>query len=80
MIEPVIPKFQWGQRVRVSADLFNDGSYPDVPEEDLLASAGDIGEVVQVGTHVESNTPVYMVEFATKRVVGCLEHEIGPLS
>jgi len=80
MIEPAIPKYQWGQRVKTLVDLLNDGSYPQVPEKDLLASAGDVGEVVQVGTHVESNTPVYMVEFASKRVIGCLEDEISPLS
>ena len=77
MIEPAIPKYQWGQRVRAVVDLQNDGSYPECAPDALLASVGDVGEVVQVGTHVDSNTPVYVVEFGPKRVVGCLENEIS---
>jgi len=76
MIEPATPKFQWGQKVRTTLDLVNDGSYPDEPEDALLAALGDVGEIVQIGLHTESNTPVYMVEFPTNRVVGCLEEEI----
>lgn len=79
MIEPVTPKFQWGQRVQAAVDLFNDGSFPEQLADALLARIGDGGEIVQVGTHVESNTPIYLVEFAANRVVGCLEHEIAPL-
>jgi nitrogen fixation protein NifZ len=79
MIEPTVPKFQWGQRVQAAIDLFNDGSFPDEPPESLLAKTGDAGEIVQVGTHVETNTVIYLVEFKTNRVVGCLEDEIAPL-
>jgi nitrogen fixation protein NifZ len=78
-MEPSQPKYQWGQRVRASIDLLNDGSFPDQPLEALLAKTGDPGEVVQVGMHVETNRPVYLVEFAPNRVVGCLEDEIAPL-
>lgn len=79
MIEPVTPKYQWGQRVRAAIDLLNDGSFPEQPVDALLAQSGEEGEIVQVGTHVESNTPVYLVEFGPRRVVGCLEGEIAPL-
>jgi nitrogen fixation protein NifZ len=79
MTEPVVPKFQWGQRVQALLDLFNDGSFPDFPAEELLVKQGDAGEIVNVGTHVDSNTPVYMVEFAPGRVVGCMEQEITPV-
>jgi nitrogen fixation protein NifZ len=79
MIEPRIPKFDWGQRVQASHDLVNDGSYPDREPEALLVRAGENGEIVQVGRHEESNTPVYLVEFSPGRVVGCLEEEIAPL-
>jgi nitrogen fixation protein NifZ len=71
------PKFQWGQRVRALEDLVNDGSYPDRREDEMLVEAGALGEVVQVGSHVESNTPIYLVEFAPGLVVGCVEEEIG---
>ena len=77
MIEPVQPKFQWGQRVRALVDMYNDGSYPDQPPNALLVKVGDVGEVVQTGTHMEENIVVYIVEFDPTRVVGCLEEEIS---
>jgi nitrogen fixation protein NifZ len=70
------PKFEWGRRVRAAVDLFNDGSYPDHEPEALLVKAGDAGEVVQIGAHLESETTVYLVEFCNKLVVGCFEEEI----
>ncbi|WP_296715063.1 nitrogen fixation protein NifZ [Rhodoblastus sp.] len=76
MIEPRLPKFQWGQRVRCLIDLVNDGTYPNAEEDAVLAAAGAQGEIVQVGSHVDSNTPVYIVEFEEKYVIGCLEEEI----
>jgi len=79
MIEPRIPRFQWGQRVKALVDLRNDGSFPDVDLEALLVNTGDVGEIVQVGTHTEANMPVYLVEFGERLVVGCLEEEILPL-
>ncbi|MBQ0933066.1 nitrogen fixation protein NifZ [Ideonella sp. 4Y16] len=75
MIEPRAPIYAWGQPVRATVDLFNDGSYPDVDEGALLVRAGSLGEVVQVGHHAEANLPVYMVEFG-RTVVGCLEEEL----
>jgi nitrogen fixation protein NifZ len=77
MIDPRQPKFQWGQRVRCLIDLVNDGSYPNVEENALLVEAGGQGEIVQVGSHVDSNTPIYLVEFNEKYVIGCLEEEIA---
>jgi len=79
MIEPRLPRYQWGQRVKALANLHNDGSFPDAPLEALLVSLGDVGEIVQVGTHTEENFPVYLVEFGERLVVGCLEEEIVPL-
>lgn len=79
MIEPRLPKYQWGQRVKTLADLVNDGSFPDAPPDALLVAAGDEGEIVQVGTHTESNVPIYLVEFGERLVVGCFEEEILPL-
>lgn len=74
------PKFQWGQRVAATVDLVNDGSYPDVPADALLVSAGGAGEIVQIGQHVDANIPIYLVEFMSaegkSRVIGCLEEEL----
>jgi nitrogen fixation protein NifZ len=77
MMDMRIPKYQWGQRVRAVSDLYNDGSYPDRAADALLVREGDSGEIVQVGTHVESSVPVYMVEFGGRNVLGCLEEEIA---
>lgn len=76
MIEPRLPKYQWGQRVKAQIDLVNDGSFPNAPADALLVKVGDAGEIVQVGSHTDSNTPIYLVEFAENLVVGCLEEEI----
>ncbi len=80
MIEPRMPKFQWGQPVLAAADLYNDGSFPDKEGDALLVKGGSRGEIVQVGSHEETSTPVYLVEFQEEGlVVGCLEEEISPL-
>lgn len=71
------PKYQWGQQVVASIDLYNDGSYPERAADELLVARGAQGEVVQVGQHEESGIPVYMVEFPDGAVVGCLEEEIA---
>lgn len=79
MIDARMPKFQWGQPVLANEDLYNDGSFPDKAMDVLLVKSGSKGEIVQVGSHEESNTPVYLVEFQEGFVVGCLEEEISPL-
>ena len=78
MSEAAKPRFEWGQRVQAVADLFSDGSYPERPSDALLVRAGETGEIVQVGRHVDSGTFVYMVEFAQNQVVGCTELELIP--
>jgi len=79
MLEPRLPKYQWGQRVKAVTDLMNDGSFPDAPADGRLVRVGDTGEIVQVGRHTDANLPIYLVEFGEKLVVGCLEEEISPL-
>jgi hypothetical protein len=61
-------------RIRVVSLLEDAGLIPM-----LLVKNGDAGEIVQVGSHTESNTPIYLVEFTERLVVGCLEEEIMPL-
>jgi nitrogen fixation protein NifZ len=75
IVEHREPQYQWGQQVVALVDLVNDGTYPDLAAEAILAEAGSEGEIVQVGHHTESNQPVYMVEF-DGLVIGCLEEEI----
>lgn len=71
-----IHKYEWGQRVVAGTDLFNDGSYPDHDADALLVACGSVGEVVQVGMHLETDRPVYLVQFSDRCVVGCIEDEI----
>ncbi len=79
MIDPRLPKHQWGMKVRTVVELINDGTFPDAPAEAVLVPVGGLGEIVNVGAHAESNTPVYLVEFGDNLVVGCLEEEIAPV-
>jgi len=76
--ESRLPKYQWDQRAKALINLHNDGSFPNASMEALLVNMGDTGEIVQVGTHVEANIPIYLVEFGDRLVVGCLEEEIVP--
>ncbi|PXW94412.1 nitrogen fixation protein NifZ [Sphaerotilus hippei] len=77
MIDQRLPRYEWGQEVVAATDLYNDGSLPDVPEDQLVVAAGGPGEIVQVGHHGEANIPLYMVDFGIV-VLGCLEEEIVP--
>lgn len=77
MIPPREPVFQWGQRVLATLDLVNDGSHPGFAADAVIVAAGTEGEIVNVGHHEDSNTPIYLVEFAGGAVVGCLEEELA---
>jgi nitrogen fixation protein NifZ len=74
------PRFQWGQKVVACFDLVNDGGHPEYPPDALLVAAGTVGEIVQVGAHTQTQTPIYLVEFEGGTVVGCLEEEIERVS
>jgi len=78
MAEPREPKYQWGQPVTAVADIVNDGSYPAVPLDELLAAQNARGEIVNVGLVEETGEPVYLVEFPDGKVVGVFEKEIAP--
>ena len=73
--DPDAARFQWGQPVVAATDLYNDGSFPDAPDDELLVVEGGPGEIVQIGHHAEANVPIYMVDFGVV-VLGCLEEEI----
>ncbi|HZU64789.1 MAG TPA: nitrogen fixation protein NifZ [Novosphingobium sp.] len=83
MIPLRAPVFRWGQQVRTALALVNDGSHPGFAPEAVIVPAGAVGEIVNVGHHEESDTPVYLVDFAAGTpapcVVGCLEEELEEL-
>ncbi len=72
---PRPPRYQWGQEVRATVDLYNDGTLPDIEEDRLLIAAGGPGEIVNVGHHEETDTPLYLVDFGLV-VLGVTEEEI----
>jgi nitrogen fixation protein NifZ len=76
MIEPRIPVYRRGQRVATQTDLYNDGTFPERGPEELLQPAGTVGEIVQIGVHEETATPVYLVQFPDGSVIGCFEEEL----
>jgi len=76
MMSPREPKYRWGQRIVAACDLYNDGSYPEEPPDALLARSGEGGEIVQVGAQIHSDTPIYLVDFESRRAIGCFEEEI----
>lgn len=77
MIDLRQPKYQWGQKVFAEVDLYNDGTYPDHDKDAVLVAAGSAGEIVNIGHHQDANVPIYLVEFTSGLVVGCLEEEIS---
>jgi nitrogen fixation protein NifZ len=77
MAEARDPKFQWGQPVITTADLVNDGSYPDAPLDALLENLGAQGEIVNIGVVEETGAPIYLVEFPDGKVIGVFEEEIS---
>ena len=70
------PQYPWGLNVIALDDLFNDGSYPERPEDDLLVARGTLGEIVNVGAIESTGDPVYIIEFANRQLVGVFEDEI----
>jgi nitrogen fixation protein NifZ len=76
MIEPRTPVYRRGQKVWTQTDLYNDGTFPEREPDDLLRSAGSVGEIVRIGVHEETNTPVYLVQFSDGSVLGCFEEEL----
>jgi nitrogen fixation protein NifZ len=77
MVESRRPRWPWGLPVAACIDLHNDGSHPQAGPDALLVPAGTAGEIVKIGRHEPSDTPVYLVDFGGV-VLGVLEDEIEP--
>lgn len=70
-------KYRWGDKVKVMNDIWNDGSYPGVEENEVLVFQGQQGHVLQVGKD-EGGKFLYVVEFGDK-LVGCFEEELSKI-
>ena len=72
----MLPKFEYGQAVRVIRNLRNDGTYPGEPTGRLLIRCGSVGYVRDVGTFLQDQL-IYTVDFVEAgRMVGCREQEL----
>ncbi|MFY9327011.1 MAG: nitrogen fixation protein NifZ [Georgfuchsia sp.] len=70
------PRWDFGDPVRVTRNVRNDGTFPGAETGDLLVRRGSIGHVCDVGTFLQDQI-IYSVHFLDEdRVVGCREEEL----
>jgi nitrogen fixation protein NifZ len=70
------PRFEYGDAVRVTRSVRNDGTYPGMDPGKLLVRCGSTGFVMNVGTFLQDQL-IYTVNFLDQgRVVGCREEEL----
>ena len=72
----MLPKFEFGQQVRIVRNVRNDGTYPGMPTGQLLIRRGSTGFVVNIGTFLQDQL-IYSVNFLDQgRIVGFREEEL----
>lgn len=72
----MLPKFDYGEAVRVTRNVRNDGTYPGLATGTLLVRRGSTGYVMNVGTFLQDQL-IYTVHFLEQdRIVGCREEEL----
>ena len=70
------PRWDYGDAVRVTRNVRNDGTFPGIDTGQLLVRRGRIGHVRNVGTFLQDQI-IYSVHFLDEgRVVGCREEEL----
>jgi len=71
-------RFEFGEAVRVTRNVRNDGTYPGMPVGELLVRRGSVGHVVEMGTFLQDQV-IYTVHFLDQgRMVGCRAEELIP--
>lgn len=71
-------RFDFGEAVRVTRNVRNDGTYPGMPVGELLMRRGCVGHVIEVGTFLQDQV-IYTVHFLDHgRMVGCRAEELIP--
>jgi nitrogen fixation protein NifZ len=71
-------RFDFGEAVRVTRNVRNDGTYPGKPVGELLVRRGSVGHVIEVGTFLQDQV-IYTVHFLEQgRMVGCRAEELIP--
>ncbi len=72
----MLPSYDYGDRVRVTRNVRNDGTYPGLATGTLLVRRGSVGHVMNVGTFLQDQI-IYTVHFLDQdRIVGCREEEL----
>lgn len=71
-------RFEFGEAVRVTRNVRNDGTYPGKEVGELLVRRGSVGNVIEVGTFLQDQV-IFTVHFLDQgKMVGCrLEELIG---
>lgn len=73
-----LPRYEYGEEVRLIRNVRNDGTYPGMDTGTLLVRRGETGYVRDVGTFLQDQL-IYKVHFmGAGRVVGCREEELIP--
>lgn len=71
-----LPKYEYGEAVRLIRNVRNDGTYPGMATGTLLIRRGSVGYVADVGTFLQDQL-IYSVNFLEAgRMVGCREEEL----
>ncbi|MBL6987902.1 MAG: nitrogen fixation protein NifZ [Methylobacter sp.] len=69
-------RFEFGESVRVTRNVRNDGTYPGMEVGDLLVRRGSVGNVLEVGTFLQDQV-IFTVHFLDQgRMVGCRLEEL----
>lgn len=72
----MLPRYEFGESVRVIRNVRNDGTYPGMEIGDVLVRRGSIGYVQNVGTFLQDQI-IYSVHFMdVNKVIGCREEEL----
>ncbi len=72
----MLPKFEFGDEVRIIRNVRNDGTYPGMPVGELLIRRGSTGFVMNVGTFLQDQL-IYTVNFLEQdKIVGFREEEL----
>lgn len=74
-----------GDTIFASVDIYNDGSFPETPENALLVKSGTRGVIINEG-HLEHdpNRQIFLVKFEQEDsdlgpAVGCWPEDIRPV-
>lgn len=71
-------RFDFGEAVRVTRNVRNDGTYPGMPVGELLVRRGSVGHVIEMGTFLQDQV-IYTVHFLEQgKMVGCRAEELIP--